>query len=93
MEATQTFLASHIVAFEKETMLLFKPSKAFYETVGINKKRFWQLVRGVKKPLTEETENLSKCLKVPLSQLMNVNDSKTFLSGRRSIESSTNENQ
>ena len=65
METQKTPLANYIEGFESDTMLLFKPSKRFYDSVGINKKRFWQLVRGAKKPLTEETESLSKVFKVP----------------------------
>ncbi|MEA5458957.1 hypothetical protein VB796_07910 [Arcicella sp. LKC2W] len=70
METQKTPLEIHIQDYELNTMLLFKPSRRFYESVGINKKRFWQLVRGTKKPLTEETNNLSKMLKVPFTELM-----------------------
>jgi hypothetical protein len=70
MENHKTSLSFQIEQFEKDTLLFFKPSKHFYKEVGINQKRFWQLVKGMAKPLTEETQNLAKYFKVPVTDLM-----------------------
>jgi hypothetical protein len=47
----------------------FKPDKRFYEKVGINHKRFAQLVRGEKVPLLDEADRLSEFFNVPLKAL------------------------
>ncbi|MBU1820768.1 MAG: hypothetical protein KKG00_04545 [Bacteroidetes bacterium] len=47
----------------------FKPDKRFYERVGINSKRFAQLVRGDKVPLLDEAARLSEFFNVPLQAL------------------------
>lgn len=44
--------------YEAETMLVFKPSKKFYENTGINRVRFSQLANGDKRPMLEEANNL-----------------------------------
>lgn len=47
----------------------FKPDKRFYERVGINSKRFAQLVRGEKVPLLDEAVRLSEFFEVPIQTL------------------------
>lgn len=46
--------------YEAETMLVFKPSKKFYESTGINRIRFAQLANGEKQPMINEANNLAK---------------------------------
>lgn len=47
----------------------WKPNEKTYERVGVKKKRFWQLVRGEKRPTIDEARSLSELFKVPLSEL------------------------
>jgi hypothetical protein len=46
--------------YETETLLVFKPSRKFYENTGINRIRFAQLANGEKRPLLDEANNLTK---------------------------------
>lgn len=46
--------------YEAETLLVFKPSKMFYESTGINRIRFAQLANGEKQPMINEANNLVK---------------------------------
>ena len=48
----------------------FKPNPIFYQKVGINHKRFFQLVRGDKEPMTTEIKNLSQFFNIPVSELI-----------------------
>ncbi len=48
----------------------FKPNPIFYSRVGINHKRFYQILRGEKEPLVSELKNLSNFFKVPISELI-----------------------
>lgn len=51
--------AKLIAQFQSETLLMFKPTKQFYMTIGINRIRFSQLVKGNKRPDSEEIKSLS----------------------------------
>jgi hypothetical protein len=53
---------------EGESMLVFKPNKAFYETTKINKKRWSQIYKGEKSPIMEEIEALANYFKIPVQQ-------------------------
>lgn len=44
--------------YEAETMLVFKPSKKFYQSTGINRIRFAQLANGEKQLMINEANNL-----------------------------------
>ena len=46
--------------YEAETLLVFKPSRKFYENTGINRVRFAQLANGDKRPMLDEANNLVK---------------------------------
>lgn len=48
----------------------FKPDVRFYQKVGINQKRFGQLVRGEKPILGYEARNLSQFFGVALESLI-----------------------
>lgn len=45
--------------FEAETMLVFKPSRNFYQDTGINRIRFAKLSNGEKQPTLEEANKLT----------------------------------
>jgi hypothetical protein len=49
--------------------IIFKPSKEFYESTGIKRKRFGQIYRGEKSPMMEEVENACKYLDIPLQNI------------------------
>lgn len=46
--------------YEAETLLVFKPSRKFYENTGINRVRFAQLANGDKRPMLDEANILVK---------------------------------
>ncbi len=46
--------------YQEETMLVFKPSRRFYQHTGINRVRFAQLASGEKRPMLDEADNLVK---------------------------------
>ena len=55
--------------------IILKPSKDFYESTGIRRKRFGQIYRGEKSPMMEEVENVCKYLSIPLQNVFpSVND-------------------
>ncbi len=47
----------------------FKPDTRFYVRVGINPKRFGQLLRGDKPVMAFEAKNLSEFFNVPIDRL------------------------
>lgn len=47
----------------------WKPNESTYERIGVKKKRFWQLVRGEKRPTIDEARALSELFHVPLTEL------------------------
>lgn len=48
----------------------FKPDEKFYSLVGINRKRFGQLLRGDTEMLTKEAKKLAEVLNVPVTDLL-----------------------
>lgn len=66
---TQTPLKEAIRSFEDKNLTEFKPKRTFYERVGINRIRFWQLVEGAKVPDINEARRLSDYFNVSLTNL------------------------
>lgn len=56
-------------AYENQVGLKLTPNRRFYNRVGINQKRFGQLIRGEKNLLLDEAVRLSDFFKVPLDEL------------------------
>ncbi len=67
---TNTPLSQAIAKFEDKNLTKFKPDKRFYEHVGINRIRFWQLVRGEKQVLGTEIRPLSTYFKVAITEII-----------------------
>lgn len=65
----ETPIKKMLEEYEKQVGLRLKPDKRFYSKVGINQKRFGQLVRGEKTPLLDEAARLSDFFNVPLQTL------------------------
>lgn len=65
-----TPLSQAISKFENKTLTKFKPDKRFYEHVGINRIRFWQLVRGDKPILGTEIRPLSNYFNVDVNEII-----------------------
>ena len=66
----QTPLKAVIQGFEANGQLKFSPTKDFYESTGINRIRFWQLVKGKKELLVSEAQTLANFFNVPLAKLI-----------------------
>lgn len=62
----ETPLKAAIGSFEDKNLTEFKPKRAFYEQVGINRIRFWQLVEGKKRPDIDEARRLADYFGHPL---------------------------
>ena len=60
---------SALRSYESKVGLALKPNRAFYDKVGINQKRFGQLLRGKKPIYGFEAVNLSQFFGVPLEDL------------------------
>lgn len=60
-----------INSYEKETLTKFHPSKAFYTAVGINRIRFWQLVRGEKDITVNEAQSIANYFSIPVTSFFN----------------------
>jgi hypothetical protein len=66
---THSPLQTAIDDYSARVGLKFNPTRDFYENVGINRLRFWQLVKGKKEPLASEAVRLSEFFSVPLATL------------------------
>jgi hypothetical protein len=62
----QTVIQGH----EASGQLKFKPTKDFYQSTGINRIRFWMLVKGKKELLISEAQTLANFFNVPLAKLI-----------------------
>lgn len=51
----------------------FKPQRAFYDTVGIGQKRFWQIMRNDKQPTFDEAESLANYFGIQAKDLLHEN--------------------
>ncbi len=70
MAQTNTILQA-VSDYENRIGTPFKPTlKLFYEKVNINQKRFGQLLRGEKEPVTSELKALSRFFNVPVESLI-----------------------
>jgi hypothetical protein len=59
-----------VTEYENRIGTPFKPTvKLFYQKVNINQKRFGQLLRGEKEPVTSELKALSSFFNVPITNL------------------------
>jgi hypothetical protein len=65
----ETVLQTAILAYEERVCLKFRPPVEFYGRIGINRIRFWQLVKGKKEPFASELVSLSNFFNVPLDEL------------------------
>ncbi|MCF2516039.1 DUF3313 domain-containing protein [Dyadobacter sp. CY351] len=59
-----------IARYESNEALQFRPTKVFYDNVGINRIRFWQLAKGQKEMLVSEARRLSTYFRVPLEEFL-----------------------
>jgi transcriptional regulator with XRE-family HTH domain len=56
---------------QKETKAFkFKPNPEFYQSIGINRKRWAQLYRGEKEPTVPELQRIAKYFDTPISELL-----------------------
>lgn len=67
---TQTPLQTVLRDYEAGAKSKFSPTKAFYVSTGINRIRFWQLVKGKKEPFASEILTLSKFFNVSPNKLI-----------------------
>jgi len=51
--------------------IIFKPSKDFYESTGIKRKRFGQIYRGEKSPLIDEVLSVCDYMNIPKRAIFN----------------------
>ena len=66
-----TTIQQVVYDYEKRIGTPFKPTpELFYRKVNINQKRFGQLLRGEKEPVTSELKSLADFFKVSLTSLI-----------------------
>ncbi|AXE18580.1 hypothetical protein DR864_12845 [Runella rosea] len=70
MNSNQTPVQDALNKYENRIGGKFKPDERFYGKVGINHKRFAQLVRGEKPLYGFEAKNLASFFEVPLENLI-----------------------
>lgn len=58
-----------IVSMEKPNFP-FKPEKGFYESIGINRKRFWAIFRNETQPKLDELNAIADFFKVNIKDLI-----------------------
>lgn len=63
-------LANVFDAYKAKIPGRFKPDEKFYTLVGINRKRFGQLLRGDARMYTDEAKKLAEVLDVPVTDLL-----------------------
>ncbi|WP_221390810.1 helix-turn-helix transcriptional regulator [Dyadobacter sp. NIV53] len=67
----QTSIKIAIDRYENNIGCRIKPDRLFYNKIGINQKRFGQLLRGEKEPLISEAKSLAKFLGTSIDELCN----------------------
>jgi hypothetical protein len=60
----------NVIKSTETEILKFKPGETWYKKIGINKKRFWLLVRGDKPATIDELRIIAVAFKVPLNSLI-----------------------
>ena len=68
-QVSLTPLRTAIQNYETVAQSKFSPTKDFYQSIGINRIRFWQLVKGKKTMMVDEAVRLSTFFNVSLDQL------------------------
>lgn len=63
-------LDKFLAEYEAKTLLKFKPTKKFYETVGIGQQRLGIIRRNEKQPDLNELEALAKYFSVSIYELI-----------------------
>ncbi|GAB4017743.1 hypothetical protein GCM10028808_50040 [Spirosoma migulaei] len=63
-------VAQAFEAYKSKIPGQFKPDKKFYSIVGINRKRFAQLLRGETKMYTEEAKRLANLFEIPVTEIL-----------------------
>lgn len=63
-------LTRAIELYERKIKTKFKPNREFYNYVGINQKRFGEVVRNNDKMIVSELLSLAKFFEVPVSDLL-----------------------
>lgn len=66
----QTPLSMLIADYEHNKHLKFVPNDSFYLLIGINRIRFWQLVKGKKELLAHEIRALSDYFGISVNDLI-----------------------
>lgn len=64
-----TALQKALTQYGKSIGGSWKPNEQTYQLIGVKKKRFWQLVRGEKRPTIDEARALSELFNVPITDL------------------------
>ncbi len=60
----------YIIKSKETETLKFRPSNEFYSKLGINKKRFWQLVRNDKPATIDELKKIANLFEVDITELI-----------------------
>ncbi len=60
----------HFIKSKETEILKYSPNNEFYQRIGINKKRWAQILRGQKDPTLAELTRLTNYFNVPASQLV-----------------------
>ena len=70
MSITNT-IQKAVAQYENRIGSPFRPTRdMFYRKVGINQKRYGQILRGEKEPVISEIKNLSQFFNIPVSELI-----------------------
>jgi hypothetical protein len=67
---TTTTLGVAINHYEQRSNLKFMPDEKFYDRIGINRIRFWQLVKGKKRMFTDEARTLAEYFGLAVTELI-----------------------
>jgi hypothetical protein len=65
-----TTLSLAIHDYEQRSNLKFTPDEKFYDRIGINRIRFWQLVKGKKRMFTDEAQALANYFGITVTDLL-----------------------
>jgi len=59
-----------ILKRKESEVMKFRPSNDFYKKIGINKKRFWQLVRNEKSATLDEAKSIAEFFEIEVTELI-----------------------
>lgn len=60
-----------LISIKEDNAFRFKPNMSFFKEIGINRKRFYQILKKETDPTVQELKQIANFFKVPINELIN----------------------